>query len=61
MPWIYVSWQLQTHNGVSMNYKISWNQSYPEWEQMVDAYMDMILEASELKEAIDVIAYIKSL
>lgn len=44
-----------------MNYKISWTQPYPEWEQMVDAYMDMILEASELKEAKEVIARIKVL
>ena len=44
-----------------MNYKIKWTQSYPEWEQMVDAYMDMILEASELKEANEVITRIKAL
>ena len=44
-----------------MNYKISWTQSYPEWEQMINAYTDMILESSEYEEANKVIDYIKKL
>jgi protein-arginine kinase activator protein McsA len=44
-----------------MNYTINWKQSYPEWEQMVDTYMDMMLEASEYEEANQVIDYIKKL
>jgi len=42
-----------------MKYKIVWSQPYPEWEQMVDNYMDMILEASEYKEAKELIESIK--
>ena len=42
-----------------MNYKINWKQSYPEWERMVDTYMDIMLEASEYKEANELINKIK--
>lgn len=40
-------------------YSLKWVQEYPQWEEMVDVYMDMILEASEYKEAKQVIEQVK--
>lgn len=42
-----------------VSYTIKWTQQYPEWNQMIDTYMDIMLEASEYKEANELIDKIK--
>ena len=70
MSRLHVSWQLQTHFGVSMNYKISWTQNYSTWqvpsnsksiEETQEQIVEAFVEASEFREAISLIDYIKSL
>ena len=70
MPRLHVSWKLQTHNGVGMNYKINWTQNYNTWkvpsnsksiEETQEQIVEAFVEASELREANIVINYIKSL
>ena len=39
---------------------IRWQQKYPEWEELVDKYYDMLLEYSDMKEAKQVIEGIKN-
>jgi hypothetical protein len=41
-------------------YRITWRQDYPEFQEAIDAYMDMLLESSCYVEANEVIAKIKS-
>ena len=41
-------------------YMIHWQQKYPEWEQLVDNYYDMLLEYSDFKEANEIIERIKN-
>jgi len=61
MSRLYVSRQLQTYNGISMNYKISWTQNYPGWEEYAVKLLELKLELSDFAEAKEVIARIKSL
>lgn len=58
---LYVSWQLQTYNGVSMNYKINWRQNYPSWALHANKLLELRVELSGYKEANEVIAKIKAL
>jgi hypothetical protein len=41
-------------------YRITWRQDYPEFQEAIDTYMDMLLESSCYVEANEVIAKIKS-
>jgi len=42
-------------------YTISWSQSYPELEEMIEVYREYLVEHSEYKEANELIERIKSL
>ena len=61
LPGLYVSWKLQTYNGIGMNYKINWRQNYPSWTIHANNLLELRVELSGYKEANNVIAYIKSL
>ena len=61
LPRLYVSWQLQTYYGVSMNYKINWRQNYPSWALHANKLLELRVELSGYKEANEVIAKIKAL
>ena len=41
-------------------YRITWRQDYPEFQEAIDTYMDMLLESSGYVEANEVIAKINS-
>jgi hypothetical protein len=44
-----------------MNYKITWSQNYPGWENYAEKLLELTLEFSDFAEAKEVIARIKSL
>jgi hypothetical protein len=44
-----------------MNYKISWTQTYPGWEEYAEKLLELTLEFSDFTEAKEVIARIKAL
>lgn len=43
-----------------MNYKISWTQTYPGWENYAERLLELKLEFSDFAEANELIARIKS-
>lgn len=43
-----------------MNYKISWTQNYPDWEEYAENLLELKLELSDFAETNELIARIKS-
>ena len=43
-----------------MNYKISWTQNYPGWEDYAEKLLELKLELSDFAEANELIARIKA-
>lgn len=43
-----------------MNYKISWTQNYPDWEDYAEKLLELKLELSNFAEANELIDKIKS-
>jgi len=43
-----------------MNYKISWTQNYPGWEEYAEKLLELKLELSDFAEANELIARIKA-
>ena len=41
-------------------YNITWKQSYPGWSKFVDNYAESLLKCSEFRDALKLIAKIKS-
>lgn len=43
-----------------MNYTIKWTQTYPNWLNPLDKYVEDMLQFSNFKEALEVISRIKT-